>query len=137
MTGATGPRRQALLQRGIATPVPIAVVQAPALSLGGGAVRVDGKRCDGQDDHENLGHGCTSLLWWEDVGPQTNLWASASLIGTWRCSTVGHRAGRQQMPISSSCDRSSGPMQRDRVRSGQCSGRTLWMKSLNEDWGCR
>jgi hypothetical protein len=23
------------------------------------------------------------------------------------------------------------------VRSGECSGRTLWTKSLNEAWGCR
>jgi hypothetical protein len=56
MTGATGPRRQALLQRGKSTPVPIAVVQAPALSLSGGAIRVDGKRRDSQDERENLGH---------------------------------------------------------------------------------
>ena len=84
MTGATGPRRQALLQRGIATPVPIAVVQAPALSLGGGAVRVDGKRCDGQDDRENLGHWLHQHgRWWTSWANRTKCISSASARAYW------------------------------------------------------
>ena len=67
MTGATGPRRQALLQRGIATPVPIAVVEAPALSLGSGAIRADSNCCDDQ-----AGTDC------EDVEGN----AAAVLVGT-------------------------------------------------------